>query len=448
MRDAPDAGTRTAVGPSTRPLTVLLIGHSCRPNYGSEPGITWNWAWHLSARHRIWVLAHPEYRQEVDRFLVEHPNPNLRFVWVTLPRHLDPWDPAGPGWGIGLHYLLWQRTAFSEAVRLYGRHPFDLAHYVSPSTVSAPPPPWRLPVPLIWGPLGGGQVTPAAFRHYLGMARVEDRLRTLRVKLLHYLPALHRAIRQSALVLAANRETVGVLETAGARGVRLFPDVGIPPDYLPPAPHERPVRPDLTLLWAGRLHPRKGFALALEALARTADVPARLVVAGDGALRVQFERVASALGLASRVTFLGGVAWQRLPEVFRRADAFLFTSLRDTMGTVLFEAMAHALPIVTLDHQGAGLHVPGVAGIKVPVTTPAETVDRLAGAIRDLARNPEARERMGRAAWEAVRMHTWDRRADTMLGWYEDVVGRARDAACAEVGRAAGAGRQRFERLL
>ncbi len=447
MRDAPGGGARAPAMRPARPLTVLLFCHSCRPNYGSEPGMAWNWAWHLSARHRIWVLAHPEYRQEVDRFLAEHPNPNLRVIWVTLPRHLDPWDPAAGGRGIGLHYLLWQRAAFSEAVRLYGRQPFDLAHYVSPSTVSAPLPPWRLPVPLIWGPLGGGQVTPAAFRRYLGMARVEDRLRNLRVRLLPYLPAMHRAIRQSALVLAANRETVDVLEAAGARGVRLFPDTGIPPDYLPPTPPERPARPDLTLLWAGRLHPRKGLVLALEALARATDVPARLLVAGDGPLRVQSERMASALGLASRVTFLGAVAWQRLPELFRRVDAFLFTSLRDTTGTVLFEAMAHALPIVTLDHQGAGLHVPGSAGIKVPVTTHAETVDRLAGAIRDLARNPEARERMGRAAWEAVRTHTWDCRADTMLGWYEDVLGRASDTACAEVGRAAGAGRQRFERL-
>jgi len=73
-------------------MKVVLVGHGCSPRRGSEPSFTWNWAWHLSKYHQVWVLAHPHDRAAVEEFLMEHPNPNLSFVWVKPPARLDPWE--------------------------------------------------------------------------------------------------------------------------------------------------------------------------------------------------------------------------------------------------------------------------------------------------------------------------------------------------------------------
>src|SRR5712691_931491 len=61
-----------------------FVGHACSPRQGSEPSFTWNWAWELSQRNGVWVIAHPHDRIGVEKFLADHPNANLKFHWVTV----------------------------------------------------------------------------------------------------------------------------------------------------------------------------------------------------------------------------------------------------------------------------------------------------------------------------------------------------------------------------
>ena len=54
-------------------MRVLLVGHACSPRQGSEPSFTWNWAWELSQRNGVWVIAHPHDRIGVEKFLADQP---------------------------------------------------------------------------------------------------------------------------------------------------------------------------------------------------------------------------------------------------------------------------------------------------------------------------------------------------------------------------------------
>jgi len=176
------------------------------------------------------------------------------------------------------------------------------------------------------------------------------------------------------------------------------------------------------MLWVGRMEPRKALPLALEAFAQNQDLNARLLIAGDGAMRTRWERYARRLHPVNKVVFLGHVPWSQMARLYRSADAFLFTSLRDSFGTQVLEAMGHGLPILTLDHQGVGTFVPTDAGIKVPVTSPEQTLAGLAEGIRRLALFPEERRKMGRMALAYAKTQTWERRAECMSKLYEDVL--------------------------
>ncbi len=380
-------------------MRILLVAYAPSPRRGSEPGSGWNWAWHLSEHHKVWVLAYPEDRVGCEEFLATHPRPNLRFVWVETIPSLDQWSRRIPGLVSRFGYEVWQRAVFRVARRLHAQIGFDIAHHVSFGSVSSGPLLWRLGIPFVWGPVGGGQVTPPAFKSYFGPDWRGEVLRTTLLRAAMYAPSVRLAARRSALALATNRETESALRRLGAARVELFLDTGIPERFLSPeAPSARShTGAEVTLLWVGKLERRRALPLALEALAKCQPRP-RLLVAGEGPLRAEWENLAVKLGLGDRVKFLGLITYGQMPALYRSADVFIFTSLRDSFGAQVLEAMGAGLPVVTLDHQGVGTFVPEKAAFKVPVKNPEETVAGLVEAIRTLMVSPELRAKMGRVA--------------------------------------------------
>jgi exopolysaccharide biosynthesis WecB/TagA/CpsF family protein len=323
-----------------------------------------------------------------------------------------------------LLYLAWQRQAYKRAIELHREICFDIIHHVSYGSLNAPPPVQKLPVPFVWGPIGGAQQAPTSFRHYFGRGWARELARNARVRLLPLFPLLRKAVRNSAAILATNRDTAHVLAKIAGHDVRLFLDSGVQSNFVSLGCVSKSHDGDLILLWAGRMQPRKALPLALQALAQTKDIKVTLLIAGDGEMRKSWERLVGRLHLEPHVKFLGSVPWEEMPRLYQSADAFLFTSLRDSFGMQVLEAMAHGLPIVTLDHQGVGTFVPPEAGIKVPVTSPPQTLTGLAEGIRRLALFPEERKKMGRAAQAYAKTQTWEIRAERMSELYEEVLAR------------------------
>ena len=408
-------------------MKILLVGHSCAPNRGSEPGLTWQFAWHLSRRHEVWVMTNTRNKEAIERQLEATPNHRLHFIWIKTPEFLVR-RLAKSDLILRLNYMFWQRAVVREAAQQHRRHRFDLVHHLSWGTISAPPRLWRLPIPLVWGPVGGAQTAPAAYRRYFGPAWHEEFMRTVRVKLVTRLPHLRRTVRNCALILSTNPETTRALQAAGARDVRFHPNIGVTENFLqPPRAKAARTNQELIVLWAGRLIPIKGLSLALEAFSKIAtNVPVRLRIAGDGPLRIEMQRSAETLGIADRVEFLGAVPWPEMKRQYEQSDLFFFTSLRDSSGQVLAEAMASGLPIVALNHQGVGAIVPAAAGIRVSVADPDYTVLALAEGLRRLVSSVALRHSMAEAATAHAQTMSWNQHAEQMSAWYAEVLADTR----------------------
>ncbi|HVO90480.1 MAG TPA: glycosyltransferase [Casimicrobiaceae bacterium] len=155
-------------------------------------------------------------------------------------------------------------------------------------------------------------------------------------------------------------------------------------------PDEAPV-----FLLVGSGYERKNVATALRALAELPP-PAWLVVVGRDKRPAHYASLASALGIANRVTFAGAQADPR--PYFGAADVFLLPTLYDPFPNAALEAMACGLPVITSTKSGAAeLVLDHDAGL----VCPSRDIAGLAAHMRVLL-DPALRERMGHNARRAI----------------------------------------------
>lgn len=171
-----------------------------------------------------------------------------------------------------------------------------------------------------------------------------------------------------------------------------------------------------------RLIEQKGVRYGLEAFAQVAaEFPqARLVIAGDGALRARLEAQARTLGIDDRVTFLGWRVDAR--QVFAGLDVYLMPSLWEGFGLVLLEAMSQRLPIIASNVSA----IPEViADGETGLLAPPRDVPRLAAALRMLLADAPLRRHMGLMGEDRLEeMFTAERMTDETLALYETLLAR------------------------
>ncbi len=196
--------------------------------------------------------------------------------------------------------------------------------------------------------------------------------------------------------------------------VEVIHNVGVPLDsqVVRPEPDGVPARRRaVRYLACGRLTQQKGYAFLLEAFAHVVrQVDAELHILGDGPQRQALEAMATRLGIADRVVFLG---FRRNPFLhMQAADVFVLSSLWEGFANVLVEAMAMGAAVVAADcpHGPAEIISDGINGLLVP---PAD-VKALSEAMIRLGRD----EVLRRALADAGRKRAADFSASHIAGQY------------------------------
>ncbi len=187
--------------------------------------------------------------------------------------------------------------------------------------------------PLVWSPRGAMQATQEWAD--VPRKRAKQGFARLAAKLLPN-PAMIHATSQAEAQASA--------KALPAVPVRLIPNaVDIPPVAEKP-PRTGPTR----LMFLGRLHPKKGVELLLEAM-RHLPSDVRLDIYGDGpaAYVYALRQIAKAGG--RDVRFLGHVEGKAKAMAFAQSDLFVLPSYSENFGIAVAEALAHGVPVLTTD---------------------------------------------------------------------------------------------------
>lgn len=257
-----------------------------------------------------------------------------------------------------------------------------------------------------------GQVMAAA-------AGVRQRIASHRVVCNQYSPSLRACDRllgsiggytSIAAVSEAVRASVSAYPEAYRRRVRVIHNgVDRVPSTLARAdaraafglPDDAPV-----VLAVGRIAAQKNYSLLINAVARLEGV--HLVIAGDGPLRGEMERLAGSLGAGGRLHLPGHLHRGALSDLFRACDVFAIASIFEGQSNALLEAMAEGMPIVASDIPEQVETLRDDAGLDAGLLVPARDLDAWTRAIGRLVEDPDLRASLAHAASIRARHFTID----------------------------------------
>jgi phosphatidyl-myo-inositol alpha-mannosyltransferase len=236
---------------------------------------------------------------------------------------------------------------------------------------------------------------------------------------------LHRAARLIAVSPAAASYHAEALGVEPSRFVQV-PNGVDAGRFLDAEPREDLMDRDrTTLLFVGRLEPRKGLEPMIRAFVALCSQreDLRLLVVGDGPERARCEALVPER-LRDTVTFLGRVDHDDLPGCFAAADVYVSPALGgESFGIVLLEAMAAGLPVIASDIPGYRTVLrEGVQGRFAPPGDPA----RLAEVVAEVTDDAAGRQRMAAAGRDTVGEYDWPAVATRVREVYLDAI-TARD---------------------
>ena len=175
----------------------------------------------------------------------------------------------------------------------------------------------------------------------------------------------------------------------------------------------------------GRLAPEKNLAFLADALTEflTQNDDAYFVVTGDGPMRAPMQRHFHDKGFDRRVRFTGVLTGGDLADAYAAMDIFAFSSLSETQGLVLAEAMASGTPVVALDAPGAREVVRDrINGRLLAAEAPAAD---FATALSSLIRlNETEMQRMQKAAHETAEAFSAETALLRTIALYEELAAR------------------------
>jgi glycosyltransferase involved in cell wall biosynthesis len=381
-------------------MNILMSSFNCSPYKGSENSLGWNWIYTAAKEgNTISVLTWSINKEEIEKYWdlcsEEESKIRERIKYYYI-------EPKENKLKISNHineilvYRSFQKKAYKFAKKLILKEKFDFVHHVTWASCVQITHLYKLGVPFILGPVGGGERIPNNINISLSFKdKLTEWLRVL-VQNISKSNYSHRQLySKSSKIFVTTKETKMIIPKKYWNKVYILQAIGLKVSDIVKQPKKYGKINCLKVLAVGRLIYWKGIEIAIDAVIKAYEsgLNIELTIVGEGEKKDELMKKVNDKH-KSVVKFLGSIEYSRLNDIYNDSDLLLNCSLHDSGCLVVVEALSQGLPVICIKTGGPAILTDDNCAIRIEPDSYENVGNNVAKELKNLANEPEKLSKM------------------------------------------------------
>lgn len=418
---------------------VLINAYAVSPNWGSEPGMGWNWIINLAKYCELYVITEGQWRNEIEQsisdaicngidksgHLTKEQADRLHFYYNPVSEKVRQMCWNQGDWRFYYYYKKWQKHTLKIARSIFRSVDIDIIHQLNMIGYREPGFLWKVSnKPFVWGPFGGLELMNES---YLEEESFKTRCLTILKNRINDWQRRHQrrfmeVLKRADGLCCATSGVYDFISSYYRHDANLLNETGC---YVRHSEVDIKNKDTFDIIWVGKFDYRKQLGIALKAmqlLENFSDI--HLHIYGDGYAEdiKRYHNMSDSLGISDNVHWYGKVANSDVQTKMRESDLMIFTSIMEGTPHVVMEALGNNLPVVCFDTCGQGDCIDDSCGIKIPLSNPQQSVYDFASAIESLYKNPDKLRQLKVQCHDRQIQLSWDNKVKAMLSIYQEAI--------------------------
>lgn len=381
-------------------MNILMSSFNCSPYKGSENSLGWNWTytaakegntisvltWSVNKKdiEKYWSLCSEEeikIRERIKYYYIEPKENKLK-----ISNHINEI----------LVYRSFQKKAYEFAKQLIIKEKFDFVHHITWSSCVQLTHLYKLGVPFVLGPVGGGERIPKKINISLtNKDKLTEWLRVLVQNMSRFNYSHRKLYSKSKKIFVSTKETKMIIPKRYWDKVYILQASGLNISDIVEQHKNYEKINCLKVLAVARLIYWKGIEIAIDAVikAHLSGLNIEFTIVGDGEQRDELIKKVNEEHKGV-VNFVGSIDYSRLNEFYNDSDVLLNCSLHDSGCLVVIEALSQGLPVICIKTGGPATLTDDNCAIRIEPDSYENIVNNIAKELNNLANEPEKLSKM------------------------------------------------------
>jgi glycosyltransferase involved in cell wall biosynthesis len=366
---------------------IILVAYDLNPNLGSECSTAYQILTILSKHYSVKVYTNEKHKHDI----IKKDYSNTNFVFINCNDSLSRFFLKTALFNYANYIFVRKiKPLIKESIK---NDNYDLIHCITPQGVHSYNDLYKIGIPVIVGPVGGGLKIPKGFKKAFRHNTMEYMIRNIFYSYLQFNSNWKKYFMKAKKILISTNYLKELLPRECHKNTIEFFDVIVDPDKIEAKRRKHSQKTIIT--YVGRMVSQKGPEILIDSiipiLKKYKNVYFNMI--GDGFL---LPRLKTKAGEHQQINFFGKISREHTIKILQVSDIFCLPTLREPGGVAILEAMAASLPIITTDYGGPANSVTEECGIKIKPKNYDDYVKKLTKALDVLINEREKRIQMGK----------------------------------------------------